>query len=136
MDNYFVVHKYRRTDPAVFQGDRTETLWWLLDRKDLGVLEVCNQTTGAYVSAAAFIVTHTTIVEPKGTTDRYARVEPALDSPESKMMHESMTDPHVHARNTLVLQLVMRAMRLVNEPNYDPELLAKNTTHEIIRLFY
>lgn len=57
-------------------------------------------------------------------------------TPEEKMRHEDLMDPFVHARNEMVHQWIARALRLVNEPNYVPELLAKNTAHEVIRLFY
>jgi hypothetical protein len=57
-------------------------------------------------------------------------------SPEQKMYHEDLHDPLIHARNEMVRQWIARALRLVNEPHYDPDLLAGNTAHEVIRLFY
>jgi hypothetical protein len=59
-----------------------------------------------------------------------------LLGPAEKMHYEELHDPLVHARNEMVRQWIARALRLVNEPHYVPELLAKNTAEEIIRLFY
>jgi hypothetical protein len=56
-------------------------------------------------------------------------------TPEERMYHEDLMDPIVHARNEMVVQWVARAIRLSHKPNYVPDLLAKNTAHEIIRLF-
>jgi hypothetical protein len=65
-------------------------------------------------------------------------VRPADGSmtPEEKMRHEDLFDPYIHARNVTVEQWIARAIRLSHEPNYVPDLLAKNTAYEIIRLFY
>jgi hypothetical protein len=57
-------------------------------------------------------------------------------SAEQKIYHEDLHDPIIHARNEMVVQWIARAIRLSNEENYLPDLLAKNTAHEIIRLFY
>jgi hypothetical protein len=58
------------------------------------------------------------------------------ETPEEKMRREDSFDPYIHARNVTVEQWIARAIRLSNEPNYVPYLLAKNTAYEIIRLFY
>lgn len=66
----------------------------------------------------------------------FEKMDPKDMHPEERMRFEDVMDPVIRARNHTVLQWVARAIRLANEENYDPELLAKNTTTEIIRLFY
>lgn len=56
--------------------------------------------------------------------------------PDKKMHRENLIDPKIHARNETVRQWVSRAIRLGKDPDYDPEFLANNTSHNIIRLFY
>lgn len=57
-------------------------------------------------------------------------------TPEQKMQEEDLMDPHIHARNHMVLHHIKRAIRMAQDPNRDPERLALVTQFEIIRLFY
>lgn len=98
--------------------------WGSVDR-----YEVYYSTSEEYEDARTFMVRH-------GHASAKTAITPEPVSPEQKMRDEDLSDPYIHARNEMVIQYVKRALRLVNEPNYDSELLAKNTAHQIIRLFY
>jgi hypothetical protein len=131
VEQFFVVYKRNRLMPAEFEGEKNDVVDWLIGhRSELWDLEVCSKITGAYVDAAAFIMLNTKVVMPGEAPT------PMLGSAEEKMLREDLMDPHVHARNTMVHHLIRRAVRLAREPGYDPELLAKNTTQEVVRLFY
>lgn len=120
MDQFFITRKGDRMAPAEYEGDLHDALEWLRAYKlKISVFEICHKDTGQYMDADAFVALNT-----------------PGETPEEKMLREDMTDPHIHARNEIIYQHILRAMRLVNEPHYVPELLAKNTTHEIVRLFY
>lgn len=59
-------------------------------------------------------------------------------TPEEKMRYENLMDPVVHARNHMVLQLVMQAMRIQRDARRgdNTESVAQETSEEIIKLFY
>ena len=111
----YVVRKDDRSGSmgAIAQGTEEEVRKMLRTWKDLNRYEVFDGA--GYESAFEFARDQT---------------------PEEKMWYEDLHNPLIHARNEMVYQHIRRALRLVNEPNYDPELLAKNTAQEIIRLFY
>lgn len=137
MEQFFVVYKRNRLMPAEFEGDTHDILEWLrAHRPEVWDLEVCNKTTGAYVDAGAFIMLHSKIVVPNPSPGEEPTLAPMMGTIEEKMLRDDLMDPHAHERNVMVYQLIRQAMRLVNEPHYDAELLAKNTAHGIVRLFY
>jgi len=126
-DEFAVVFKEdpERKRPPVFEGDRVETLVWLKDRAtDNGTLQVYDKDLREYFDTAVWLKQHGIVAAP------------TTMSPDERMLYEELHDPFVHARNHMVHQYIARALRVVNEPHYDAELLAKNTAHDVIRLFY
>lgn len=113
-----------RRDSPVAEGEATDVVQLLARWGTANLYEVHDGEK--YEDARVFVV------------NMGGPVRPADGSmePEEKMRHEDLFDPLVHARNELVIQWVARAIRLSHQPDYVPELLAKNTAHEIIRLFY
>lgn len=65
-------------------------------------------------------------------------VRPAESSetPDEKMRREDLMDPIIHARNHTIEQIIRRSIESSHWPHYDPELLARNAAHDVIRLFY
>lgn len=86
-----------------------------------------------YVDAREFMVKLGGPVRPADGTTTPAD---GTMTPEERMRVEDLFDPVIHARNVTIEQWIARAIRLSHEPHYLPDLLAKSTAQEIIRLFY
>jgi hypothetical protein len=119
-DNQFVrlVLKDSSDDHQVLEGDEDSVFRWLTE-------------IGQNISRFDVVFEEERMSAPEFVTKKLDLLGPA-----GKMHYEELHDPLVHARNEMVRQWIARALRLVNEPHYVPELLAKNTAEEIIRLFY
>ena len=121
----FLLRKGDRDSAPVFQGDEAHVAKHLAIWGAADLYEVYDGTS-KYEDAREFLVRMGGAVRPADGSM----------TPEEKIRHENLMDPRIHMRNYTVQQWVARAIRLASEPNYDPELLVKNTSHEIIRLFY
>lgn len=132
MEDFKVTYKNNREQQAVFEGPILKVLEWLLNNAAMAWdLEVWNGATKSYVDAEDFVRAHAI-----PNQSRSPEIGAFVGDSDRQMSFEHMTDSLVRARNEMVRQYVARAMRLVNEPGYDSEILAMNTAHNIIRLFY
>lgn len=125
-DKFIAFYKNDSEQSPLNSGDRVEICSWLLCRSDRWDMYVLNKDTNSRQDAEDFIRNN----EP---------AKPATTEgmpPEARMTYENLHDPFIHARNEMVIQHVKRAIRLSSDQDLDPEFLAKNTAHEIIRLFY
>lgn len=98
--------------------------------------------TGGHRQAMAFVgdwILTTNGISFRIYTDKAFRG--VFETRDEKVLREHMTDVDVHARNTKVLQLVLRAMRAQDVATYysdgqgDLDLVAKETADEIVKLF-
>lgn len=65
------------------------------------------------------------------------RPSDSFKTPEERMYFEDLHDPIVHARNHMIELIIRRTIENSHrQPHYDPELMAKNASHDVIRLFY
>lgn len=116
--------KGQRDSSPVLEGDPVDVSATLIINGTADLYEVYDGSQ--YTDAREFVVSMGGSLRPLG--------DPL--SAQEKMRYEDLTDPVIHARNELVVRWIAMAIRLSQQPNYQPDLVAKNTAHEIIRLFY
>ena len=101
------------------------------------IVEVlCSQLTHFRAQAVLFISRQSNKYLDAAVAQLEEEIKLLQLPPEKRMQREDLFDAKIHARNHMVFQYVGRALRVANEPHYDFELVAKNTAHDIIQLFY